>query len=295
MDIKQLRTFLAVADSRSFLHAAASLYVTRQAVSKTIKQLEDELQVELFSRSHDGALMTPAGIFFYPRAATLVAEFDQLKKDTMDSHRSYLPKIQICMAQGIYSAFADRLIDYGKAHKNEMDIRTRSCADADCDKVLSDRRADAVLSFTPPISNIARSNVLMYSPLVFLVPKDSSALPVLNDNPDMAKRLPLLLYTGGRDQCLWWSEPPKEEDIVSSDLDHLFYLLKRKKGVLPIPELLVPTYLDFCEVLSVPVKEVSIPIYYSTLYPDHYNTVTYSFLDVIYEDVFEAGIPEGKE
>lgn len=288
MDIKQLRTFLAVADSRSFLHAATSLYVTRQAVSKTIKQLEDELQVELFSRSHDGALMTPAGIFFYPRAATLVAEFDQLKRDTMDTHRSYLPKIQICMAQGIYSAFAGKLTSYREEHKNEMDIQIRSCADADCDKVLSDRRADAVLSFTPPISNIARSTVLMNSPLVFLVPKDSSALPVVNDDQSVLKELPLLLYTGGRDHCLWWAESPREQDIVCSDLDYLFYLLKEKKGVLPIPELLVPTYLDFCESFPIPAEQVSVPIYYSTLHPDHYNTVTYSFLDVIYDDVFDV-------
>ena len=36
MEIKQLRTFLAVANARSFLGAAANLYISRQAVSKTI-------------------------------------------------------------------------------------------------------------------------------------------------------------------------------------------------------------------------------------------------------------------
>ena len=39
MEIRQLRYFLAVANARSFLQAADSLYVSRQAVSKAITQL----------------------------------------------------------------------------------------------------------------------------------------------------------------------------------------------------------------------------------------------------------------
>ncbi len=287
MDIKQLRTFLAVADSRSFLRAASNLYVTRQAVSKTIKQLEDELQVELFSRSHDGALMTPAGIYFYPRAATLVAEFDQLKKDTMNSNRSYLPTIRICMAQGIYSVFADDLIAYGAKHKHEMNIQIRSCADADCDSALSSRQVDAVLSFTPPINNISRSNVLYDAPIVFLVHKDSEAAPLLKEDPSTYRRFPLLLYTGGRDIPLWWTDLPREDDLVCSDLDYLYYLLRERRGIMPIPASLVPDFLDFAEIVPAPSAQASVPIYWSTLYPDHYNLVTYSFLDVIYDEVFQ--------
>ena len=44
MEIKQLRTFLKVADAKSFLKAAEELYVTRQALTKTIDQLEKELE-----------------------------------------------------------------------------------------------------------------------------------------------------------------------------------------------------------------------------------------------------------
>lgn len=287
MDIKQLRTFLAVADSRSFLRAATNLYVTRQAVSKTIKQLEDELQVELFSRSHDGALMTPAGIFFYPRAATLVAEFDQLKKDTMDSKRSYLPTIKICMAQGIYSVYANAVTTYGERHKHEMNIQIRSCVDADCDAVLSSRQADAVLSFTPPISNIAKSSIIYNSPVAFLVNKDSSSAAALKEDLSLCRQMPLLLYTGGRERSLWWPEHARPQDILCSDVDYLFQMLKEKKGILPMPTMLVPDYLDFFEVIPVPQEQVSVPIYWTTLYPNHYNMVTYSFLDVIYDELFD--------
>ena len=60
MEIKQLRAFLAVANAKSFLAAAETMYITRQAVSKTVTQLEEELGVKLFSR---GGVLLPAGAY----------------------------------------------------------------------------------------------------------------------------------------------------------------------------------------------------------------------------------------
>ena len=75
MEIKQLRAFLAVASAHSFLGAAERLYITRQAVSKTVTQLEDELGVKLFVRGQTGTELTPAGAYFYPQVRALVADF----------------------------------------------------------------------------------------------------------------------------------------------------------------------------------------------------------------------------
>ena len=57
MELRQLKYFLAVADARSFVSAAGELFVSRQAVSKAVGQLEAELGVELFdfSSALDGA------------------------------------------------------------------------------------------------------------------------------------------------------------------------------------------------------------------------------------------------
>ena len=60
MELRQLKYFLAVADARSFVSAASGLFVSRQAVSKAVGQLEAELGVELFVRDSNGAFLTPA-------------------------------------------------------------------------------------------------------------------------------------------------------------------------------------------------------------------------------------------
>ena len=74
MELRQLRYFLAVADSRSFVSAAQALYISRQAISKAIAQLEEELRVRLFMRDSNGAFLTPAGIMFYDRVRPVLLE-----------------------------------------------------------------------------------------------------------------------------------------------------------------------------------------------------------------------------
>ncbi|MGW7238168.1 LysR family transcriptional regulator [Streptomyces sp. NPDC054804] len=72
MDLRAVRTFVAVADSGQFQEAAAVLAVTQQAVSKRIAALEKELGVRLFSRTPRGADLTVDGRTFLPHARELL-------------------------------------------------------------------------------------------------------------------------------------------------------------------------------------------------------------------------------
>lgn len=284
MEIKQLKTFLAVADARSFLKAADSLYVTRQAISKTIDQLEDELGIELFFRNQKGAMMTPAGIYFYPRAASVVAEFDKLKSETMEMKHSYRPKINVCMSIGIYEHYATEIYNYRVEHSNEMQVSLRCCLEADAATVLADRRADAILSFLPPSQSMADTVKVLDTKIVFLVSKESAAA----DREVGISQLPKLLYNGGTEKAIWWDEPSSKNDIISSDLSYLFSLLQNGYGVLPIPEISVPDYLNFTMTLPAYPPQKPRSIYYSTLQPDHYNALSYTLMDVMYQEVISA-------
>ncbi|MEU6086379.1 LysR family transcriptional regulator [Streptomyces sp. NPDC047085] len=72
MDLKAVRTFVAVADSGQFQEAAAILAVTQQAVSKRIAALEKELGARLFTRTARGAALTVDGAAFLPHARELL-------------------------------------------------------------------------------------------------------------------------------------------------------------------------------------------------------------------------------
>jgi DNA-binding transcriptional LysR family regulator len=79
MDIVLARTFLEIANSRSFVQAAERLNVTQTAVSARVRTLEDLLGRQLFIRSKAGASLTSAGEQFVRHASTLVQVWERAR------------------------------------------------------------------------------------------------------------------------------------------------------------------------------------------------------------------------
>ena len=293
MEIKQLRAFLAVASARSFLGAAETMYITRQAVSKTVTQLEEELGVKLFVRGQSGAELTPAGAYFYPQARTLVADFDRLQRDMTQFEHSSRPKVRVCMAVGVNMIYARRLLDYAVDHASEMEIQLSSCMDSDCDFVLSNYRADMVLSFTPLNGKTTTTSVILESPIDFLVnntnPLSRESVVELSWRHRVAN---FLLYTGGRDHCLWWPVIPRQGDTCCNDLDYLYQLLREDRGILPIPRDMLPGELGYAMVMKGKPAVEPCRVYCSVLRPSFYDTATYKLIERIYSEVL---LPEEHE
>jgi len=67
-----LQGFEAAARHLSFTKAGAELFLTQSAVSRQIKELEDQLGVALFHRRHRALVLTEAGQQFYAAAAQVL-------------------------------------------------------------------------------------------------------------------------------------------------------------------------------------------------------------------------------
>lgn len=81
MTPRQLTYFLRIAELGSFSRAAAVLYVAQPALSRQIKQLEDDLGVQLFARSDTGIQLTQAGALLAERARTLLQQFEGVRRE----------------------------------------------------------------------------------------------------------------------------------------------------------------------------------------------------------------------
>lgn len=74
MNLRDLRYFVALADTRHFGRAAEICFVSQPTLSTQLKKLEDELGVTLFERAPRNLLLTPAGEQILPHARQALAQ-----------------------------------------------------------------------------------------------------------------------------------------------------------------------------------------------------------------------------
>jgi DNA-binding transcriptional LysR family regulator len=78
LDVKDLRFFIAVYESRGFLRASRSLGTVQSNVSARIKLLEDFLGTPLFERRYRSTVPTDMAERLYAHAKQTVAMFDAM-------------------------------------------------------------------------------------------------------------------------------------------------------------------------------------------------------------------------
>lgn len=79
MNQRQLESFLAIAKHGSFAAAAERLFITQSAISARIKELEDDLGVELFDRSLKKVQLTIKGRELVQYAEQISVLFDEIR------------------------------------------------------------------------------------------------------------------------------------------------------------------------------------------------------------------------
>lgn len=87
MDTELLKTFLEVSRTRNFGRAAEALYLTQSAVSFRIRQLENQLGVNLFTRHRNNIRLTTAGEKLLPYAETLMNTWQAARKEVAHTSR----------------------------------------------------------------------------------------------------------------------------------------------------------------------------------------------------------------
>src|SRR5580658_4530817 len=77
MELRHLRYYVAVAEELNFTKAAARLRLAQPALSRQVADLEDELGVDLLSRTSHGVRLTEEGKLFLTEARVVLGQVDE--------------------------------------------------------------------------------------------------------------------------------------------------------------------------------------------------------------------------
>jgi DNA-binding transcriptional LysR family regulator len=105
MELRHLRYFVAVAEELNFTHAAARLRVAQPALSSQIKDLEQEIEVDLFHRGRRGVQLTRAGKAFYTRARSILAQAADAAQEARNASGTMTGSLVIGFPSGLHLSF----------------------------------------------------------------------------------------------------------------------------------------------------------------------------------------------
>ena len=96
MTLQQLRYVVTIADMKSMNKAASELFVSQPALSNTIHDLEEELQIEIFLRTNRGIVVTTEGEEFLSYARQMV-ELQQMMEEKYMGAAEHKRKFSVSM------------------------------------------------------------------------------------------------------------------------------------------------------------------------------------------------------
>ncbi|MBR4627544.1 MAG: LysR family transcriptional regulator [Ruminococcus sp.] len=95
MKLQQLEYVIAIAQEGSITRAAKKLFQAQPNISIALKELEEQLGIQIFNRTPSGMVLTPEGEEFLARARGIIEDVNGLEKDFKErSNRSTVLKIE---------------------------------------------------------------------------------------------------------------------------------------------------------------------------------------------------------
>ncbi|HQU93212.1 MAG TPA: LysR family transcriptional regulator [Pyrinomonadaceae bacterium] len=103
MEIRQLKAFLAIAEAKTFTAGARRVNVTQAAISMQIRQLEEEVGLQLFTRTPRRVILTEAGEYLLERARKILREHDSALAEIAEVAGAEYGRLRIGTASGTFA------------------------------------------------------------------------------------------------------------------------------------------------------------------------------------------------
>lgn len=101
MELRHLRCFLAVAEELHFARAAERLHIEQPPLSRTIKELEEDLGARLFARTTRSMRLTRAGKLFLDHVPRVFAALQQARDSVKAAANGFHGQLRIALSDGI--------------------------------------------------------------------------------------------------------------------------------------------------------------------------------------------------
>ncbi|MCM2329907.1 LysR family transcriptional regulator, carnitine catabolism transcriptional activator [Geopseudomonas sagittaria] len=173
MTVKQLRAFLAVAQTLSFAQACERLHLSQPALSLSIKNLEDSLGGPLLVRTTRSVSLTPEGETLLPLARRLLADWDNAEELLRQHFTLQMGKVAIAAMPSFAANQLPAALKVFRDRYPRVNVAVHDVINEQVLEMVRSHRVELGIGFEPEASDTLEFTPLGTDRFVAVLPADS--------------------------------------------------------------------------------------------------------------------------
>ena len=172
MEFRQLRYFVAVAEELNFGRAAKRLYISQQALSKQILNLEDELEIQLFYRSKHQVKLTEAGAVFLQESRQLLDRVQKAVQLSKRAARGEIGQIKLSFVASALHSILPNILSIFRESYPDVEIIMNENSTHDQVQALLKNESDLGFLYLPIEDKSFNTQPILEESLAVVLPKE---------------------------------------------------------------------------------------------------------------------------
>lgn len=170
MELRHLRCFLAVAEELHFARAAERLHIDQSPLSRTIKELEEDLGTRLFIRTTRSTRLSRAGQVFLEHVPRIFTILQQARESVKAAAAGYDGQLRVALSDGITPTRLSAFLMQCREDEPEVDIHLVEVPLSQQIKGLHDDLYDVGFAQSDEVGDGLLTELAWSDPLVVAVP-----------------------------------------------------------------------------------------------------------------------------
>ncbi|MFJ7932677.1 LysR family transcriptional regulator [Peribacillus sp. NPDC096448] len=170
MDIKWIKTFIVAAKYENFRKTSEELFLTQPAITKHIKRLEENLNIQLFERNGKTIALTSAGYNFLPHAREILMKYEKGLDEFESWKQGYKRKLIIATAPQIASSILPSILRSFMDQNPDIEVFINVLKSYEIGEEISAGRADLGLTRIKPIQTNIDCHIIHEEPVILVGP-----------------------------------------------------------------------------------------------------------------------------
>lgn len=197
MELRHLRYFVAAAEEENISRAALRLHVSQPAISRQIRDLEEEISIRLFERSAKALRLTLAGRKFLEEARSVLRHAEEAVARTKSWIETGIRELHVGYAPSPTTQILPRALELFREKNPKIQLHLYDISTAEMLLLLREKKLDAALTVLPSRKHLRRLDYIQIAsyPLCIALASKHPLSKLKTLEPEQFVEEPFIGYT----------------------------------------------------------------------------------------------------